>query len=81
MGQGLTFWAMPIPARIIHRAGGLTGLALFQMPAQSCRPTLLDRPHGFGLRQGEWMLEAVLGTGGPENIRDLAPRLLRLLAD
>src|SRR6516164_5965424 len=43
--EGLALWAMAVPAAVIARPLVTTAVAAFEMPAESCGATHLDRSH------------------------------------
>lgn len=43
--QGLTFWAVPVPAGVVRYLDMAATVALVLMPAQDCGPAYLDGTH------------------------------------
>ena len=43
--EGLALRAMAVPAAVVARPLVIAGVAAFEMPAESCRATHLDRGH------------------------------------
>src|SRR2546427_10815375 len=81
--EGLALWAMAVSAAVVARPLVITAIAAFEMPAQSCGATHLDRGHdaSLGSRERPLVLLTIGFAVAAEDIRHFLLRALHRSGD